>query len=117
MLTTIVVCAVSATSTSSWPAPTVSTMHDVVAGRVHHGDDVVRGGGQPAERAARRHAADEDAGVGGQVLHADAVAEDGAVRERAGRVDGDDAERLAALAVARGRGRRSACSCPSRTGR
>ena len=54
---------------------------------------------ETAERAARRHAADEDVGVGSEVLHADAVAEERAVGERAGRVDGDDADAAAVLAV------------------
>ena len=57
--------------------------HDVDARGVHHGDDVAGRRREAAERAARRHAADEDAGIRGQVLHADAVAEDRAVRERA----------------------------------
>ena len=42
--------------------------------------------------AARRHAADEDAVVAGVRLHPHAVAEDGAAGERAGRIDGDDAD-------------------------
>ena len=42
---------------------------------------------------ARRHRADEHAGVGRVVLHAHAVAEDRAAAERAGRVDGEHADR------------------------
>ena len=67
-------------------------------------EDVVAAGGieqerqfesaarEAAEFAAARHGADEDAGVGVMLLHADAVAEDGAVGERAGGIDGDDAD-------------------------
>ena len=67
-------------------------------------EDVVAAGGiqqqrqfegaarEAAEFATASHGADEDAGVGMMLLHADAVAEDGAVGERAGGVDGDDAD-------------------------
>ena len=44
------------------------------------------GRGQPAQRTARRHRADEDARVAGQVAHADAVAQDGAAGEGTGGV-------------------------------
>ena len=55
-------------------------------------DDVMGGAGKSAERAARGQAADEHSGVAGQLQHADPVAEDGAAGERAGRIDGDDAD-------------------------
>ena len=47
---------------------------------------------QPAEVAARAHRADEDARVEEVVGEADAVAEERALRERARRVDRDDAD-------------------------
>src|SRR5439155_21592703 len=48
---------------------------------------VVRRVGEPTQRTARGHAANKDLGVRGQILHADAVAQDSAVRERTRRVD------------------------------
>jgi hypothetical protein len=55
-------------------------------------------------RRARRGHRGRNAGVEGEVLHADAVAEDRAVRERARGVDGDDADGVAAAAVLGGEG-------------
>ena len=52
--------------------------------------------------AASRHGADEDAGVGVMIHHPDAIAEDSAAGERAGRVDGENRYRLARAAVVRG---------------
>ena len=74
---------------------------DVLAGGVEHERGVGGRAREAAEMAARRHAADEDAGVGGVRLHAHAVAEDRAAGERTGRIDGDDADRLAARGGAR----------------
>ena len=71
--------------------------HHVLAEGVEGGDDAGGRGGEAAEVAARRHAAQKHIGVGGEILHADAVAEEGALRERRRGVDGDDAERAAAL--------------------
>ena len=51
--------------------------------RVHELEHVARGAGEAAEAAARGHAADEHLGIQGVGLHADAVAQDGAPRERA----------------------------------
>ena len=58
---TIETSAVRTMSTSSWPTPTVSMMIDVLAGGVEHERRVAGRRGQPAEVAARRHAADEHA--------------------------------------------------------
>ena len=68
---------------------------DVLARGVEDQRRVARRARQAAEMAARRHAADEHAGIAGVRAHADAVAEDGAAGERAGRIDGDDADRQA----------------------
>ena len=73
--------------------------HVVEAKGVHHRDDVVDRGREAAERAAPGHAAHVDARVQREFLHADAVAEDGAVGERARWVDGDDARRSCRAAV------------------
>ena len=51
---------------------------DVLAGGVEHQRGVGGRAREPAEVAARRHAADEDARVGDVRLHADAIAENGA---------------------------------------
>ena len=74
---------------------------DVLAGGVEHERGVGGRAREAAEVAARRHAADEDAGVGDVRLHADAIAEDRAAGERAGRIDRDDADGLAATGAAR----------------
>ncbi|WBL36171.1 hypothetical protein O0235_00690 [Tepidiforma flava] len=72
---------------------------DVVeAEGVDDGDDVGDGRCEAAERAAAGHGAHVDAGIHGDVLHADAVAEEGAVGEGAGGIDGDDGDGLAAAA-------------------
>ncbi len=78
-------------STSSCPTPTVSmstisrpaasSTSAASAGRLR----------EAAQVAARRHAADEHAGVGGVRLHADAIAQDCAAGKRARRIDRDDA--------------------------
>ncbi len=49
--------------------------HQVVAGSVEHEGRVAGGTRQPTEVAAGGQAANEDAGVGGVLLHAHAVAE------------------------------------------
>jgi hypothetical protein len=53
----------------------------------------------PAQTAARRHRADEHARIACQVTHADAVAQDGAACERAGGINGDDADRPPGVAI------------------
>jgi len=76
----------------------------VEAGGIQRADGVGGGAGQPAQTATGGHAADEDAGIASQVAHADAVAQDRAAGEGAGRVYGDDADRLAPGAVGPGQG-------------
>ena len=71
---------------------------DVGAPCVEHVHDVGGRAGEAAERAARRQRADEDVRVRRVALHPDAVAEDGAAREGARGVDGDDGDPLAPLA-------------------
>ena len=91
--------------------------HDVLAGGVEDERDLRRGARQAAEMAARRHAADEDAGIAGVRLHAHPIAENGAAGERAGGIDGDDADRLPGCADRRDHADRRACSCRRRAGR
>ncbi len=95
---TIEMSAVRMMSTSSWPTPTVSMIDDVLAGGVEHERGVAGRARQAAEVAARRHAADEHALVGRVRLHPQPIAEHGAAGERAGRIDGDHADGLAAAA-------------------
>ena len=85
----------------------------VEAGGVEQVDGVARGRRQAAHRAAGRHRADEDVAVGGEVLHAHAIAEQRAAGERAGGIDGDDAHGSARARDSSARGRAPACSCPS----
>ena len=68
---------------------------DVLAGRVEEQHSLQRRLGQAAEVAAGAHRANEDSGVEEVFGEPDAVAEQGPLRERAGRVDGDDADRQA----------------------
>ena len=65
---------------------------EVAAGGIEHRGDVGGGPGQSAQRAARGHAANVNAGIGKMVLHANAVAENCAAGVGAGRIDGDDAD-------------------------
>ncbi len=58
--------------------------------------------GQPAEKPARGHGADENACVRGVALHANAIAQNRASGIRAGGINGDDANGFLALAVIRG---------------
>ena len=64
---------------------------DVLAGRVEQEHRLQRRLREPAEMAARPHRADEDAGVEEVVGEPDPVAEQRALRERARRIDRDDA--------------------------
>ena len=91
---------------------------DVVsAGGVHQARQVGGGAGQAADGAARGHGADEDAGIGVVLLHADAVAQDGAAGDAAAGVHGEDRDGLPLLAQLRAPARPPACSCPRRAGR
>ena len=83
--TTTVTCARPAISTSSCPTPTVSMRTKSLPAASSRRAMSAGGAGQAAERAARGHGADEDAGVGVVLLHADAVAEDGAAGDAAAR--------------------------------
>ena len=84
---------------------------DVHAERVEQAHHVARRARQAAVAAARGQAADEDAGVEEVGLHADAVAEHGAARERARRVDRDDADAAVRGAEAPRSARRPAWTC------
>ena len=64
---------------------------DVFAGRVEHERNVAGRARQAAEMPTGGHAADIHAGVGGVSRHPHAIAKDGATRERAGRIDSNDA--------------------------
>ena len=66
--------------------PAASSTSTICAGRARHA----------AQVAARGERADEDVLVRAVLAHADAVAEHGAAGDRAGRVDGDDRDALAA---------------------
>src|ERR1039458_5620073 len=72
---------------------------DVIpAGGVHEAGEVGGGAGQSAHGAAGGHGTDEDAGGGGVLLHAYAVAQNGAAGGTAAGVYGEDGEGLALLA-------------------
>ena len=64
--------------------------------------DFGSGSRKAAEKTACGHGADEDAGVAGMALHADAIAENGAAGVRAGGIDGDDSDFLAGFAIVSG---------------
>ena len=111
------VSAIERTPTSLWPVPTVSRKTTSLPGGVEHEQRLQRRLGEPAEVAARAHRADEDVGVEEVVGEADAVAEQRAVRERARRVDGDDADLLVALRARGGRAPRRGSTCRRPAGR
>ena len=109
--------AVRTMSTSSCPTPTVSMMTTSKPAA----SSTTRGLGgrarEAAEMPARRHAANEDAGVFGVRLHAHAIAQDGAAAVRARRIDGEHADRPARFADTRRSADRRACSCRRPAGR
>ncbi len=74
---------------------------DVFSGGVEHERRVGRRARQTAEMPARRHAADEHAGVLRVRLHAHAIAKHRAAAERAGGIDGEHADCAAGLAPPR----------------
>ena len=93
VVTTTVVSAVSITSSSDWPTPTVSSRQRSRPEASMRRIDLAGRGGQAAEVATGGHAPDEDAGVEGVAHHPDPVAEDRAAREGARRVDSDHTRR------------------------
>ena len=76
------VSAMPITSTSPWPAPTVSRNTTSLPDASSSEQRLQRRLGEPAEMPARAHRADEDARVEEVVAEADAVAEQRALRER-----------------------------------
>ncbi len=93
--TSTTVSAIEMIPTSLWPAPTVSRKTTSFPAASRTQQRLQRRLGEPAEVAARPHRADEDAGIEEVVGEPDPVAEQRAVRERARRVDRDDADRRA----------------------
>ena len=79
--TTTVVSALPAISTSTWPDADGLDQDRPLPDGVEQADGFRRRQRQAAEVASRRHRADEDARVGGVVLHAHPVTEDRAARE------------------------------------
>ena len=65
----------------------------VVAGRVEDADRLGSGERHPTEMSARGHRPDEHAGVGGVLLHPDAVAQQRAAGVRGGRIDREHRDR------------------------
>ena len=68
----------------------------VLPERVQQEHGLERRLGKPAEVPARAHRADEDPGIEEVVGETDAIAEERSARERAGRIDRDDADRAVA---------------------
>ncbi len=110
---TTVVSAAAATSTSDWPVPTVSSRIRSKPGRVHDGRGGGRCRGQPTGVAARSHRSDEDVAVARVRLHPDAIAEQRAAGDRAGRVDRHHGDRAAHVRGRRRSAPRRASTCPS----
>ena len=75
---------------------------DVLSKSIHRLDDVRRLMGKTTKTAARSHGADEYAFIKCQVIHADAVAQDGTACKRTRGIDGDDAYGHALLAIGAG---------------
>ena len=74
---------------------------DVLAGRVEDQRRVACRARQPSQLSTRRHAPDEDSIVARVRLHPQPVAKNRATRERARRIDGDDADSRRAIANVR----------------
>ena len=91
--------------------------HVVLARGVHQQHRLERGLRQAAERPAARHRADVDALVEEVLGQPDPVAQQGALRERAGRVDRQHRHLALRGAGVRDAALRSACSCRLRAGR
>ena len=70
-------------ASSAWPTPTVSTMHFVEAESIHRVEKFGQIVGQPVGGRPRAERADEYVLGAGEVVHANAVAEDGAAAHRA----------------------------------
>src|SRR5215471_12254045 len=85
------------------PHPDGFNHDDVTAGSIEHRGNVGRCTGEPAEPAARRHAANVNALVGEVVLHANTVAQNRASGVRTGGIDGDDADFLVICAIQLGK--------------
>ena len=90
--------------------------HDVLAAGVQHQPGLQRGLGDAAEVAAGAHRADEDAGVEEVVGQPDAVAEQRALRERAGGVDRDHADASGRARAGARPARRRGSTCRRRAG-
>ena len=86
------VSAIESTPTSLCPVPTVSRKTTSLPAASSSEQRLQRRLGEAAEVAARAHRADEDVGVEEVVGEPDPVAEQRALRERARRVDRDDAD-------------------------
>ena len=67
---------------------------DVESGGVEEIDDIVRGFGEPAHETASCHRADENAAIGVQLSHTNAIAENCAAAEGRSRIDSDDSNSL-----------------------
>ena len=76
---------------------------DIFAERIHRLDRIRCLVGEAAKAAACPHAADENALVERQIIHTDAVAQDGSAGKGACGVDGNDADGLSALSVLLGK--------------
>ncbi len=64
----------------------------LLAAGLDHGGNIRRGAGEAAQRAAGRHAAHVEAGIGIVLPHADAIAQDGSAGVGAGGVDGNHSD-------------------------
>jgi hypothetical protein len=71
--------------------------HQVETRRVHQGHHLARGGGQPAQAAAGGGGTDEGPVVGGRLADAEAVSEQRASAQRAGRIDRQHGDAAPAL--------------------
>src|SRR5581483_11611197 len=75
---------------------------DLEPGGVEKVDDVIRRFGQAAHESTRGHRADEDAAVGVELGHSNAVAEDRTAAEGRSGIDRDDADALVLPAIVLG---------------
>ena len=83
----------------------------VLASSVEQQRDFGGGASEAAEKSASGHGANENSGVAGVALHANAIAENCAAGVGAGGIDGNDADGFVAVCDSARRGDRRACSC------
>ena len=105
--------AVSATSSSDWPTPTVSTITVSKPASIEGPQRLRRSGGETAKVTPGRHRPDVDVAIESVFLHPDPISEQCSAREGRARVHGQHADPLTTRSGARGRGELAVVDLPT----